>query len=98
MTVDFHPAASDEAEAAHGWYAERSPVAAARFREELDAAVTAILSDPDCGAPYLHGTRCYLLRRFPYLVVYHRPSEARIEVVAVAHGRRRPGYWRARRS
>ncbi|MCI0491884.1 MAG: type II toxin-antitoxin system RelE/ParE family toxin [Planctomycetes bacterium] len=96
MVIDFHPAASDEAEAAHRWYAERSSIAAARFREELDAAVADIQTDPDCGAPYLHGTRCYLLRRFPYLVVYHRPSEAAAEVIAVAHGRRRPGYWKAR--
>ena len=98
MVIDFHPAASDEAEAAYDWYAERSPIAAARFREELDAAVEDIQNDPERGGPYLHGARCYLLRRFPYLIVYHRPSADVIEVVAVAHGRRRPGYWKTRKS
>jgi len=95
LVLEFHPAASDQAETAHDWYAERSTIAAARFLEELDVAVADIQARPDCGAPYLHHTRCYLLRRFPYLVVY-RQREHAIQIVAVAHGRRRPGYWKAR--
>ena len=91
--IDVHPAASDEAEVAHYWYLERSPVAAARFLEELDRAVSEIGRSPEHGATYLHGTRCYLLRRFPYLLVYHQPRVDVVEVVAVAHGRKRPGYW-----
>ncbi len=44
---------------------------------------------------YLYGTRRYLLKRFPFVIVY-RAAESRIEIIAVAHGRRRPGYWAAR--
>jgi plasmid stabilization system protein ParE len=98
LLIDFHPAASEEAESAHRWYAERSPIAAVRFREELDAAIAHIQADPRRGFPYLHDTRCYLLRRFPYLIVYHQPSDELIEVVAIAHGRRREGYWKPRMS
>jgi plasmid stabilization system protein ParE len=98
LRIDFHPAASDEVESVHRWYGERSPNAAVRFREELDAAIAHIQADPERGAAYLHGTRFYLMRRFPYLVVYHRPNEELIEVVAVAHGRRRERYWKARMS
>lgn len=97
MVIVFHPAASDELDAAHDWYAGRSPVASERFLEELDLAMSAIENHPDCGAMYLHETRCYLMRRFPYLVVYHRPNAETIEIVAVAHGRRRPGYWAGRK-
>lgn len=93
--VEFHPQADEEAVSAYYWYAERSATAADRFSEELDAAVARIQSNPECGATYLHGTRCYLLRRFPYLVVY-RPTEGAVQVIAVAHGRRRPGYWKSR--
>jgi len=32
------------------------------------------------------------LPRFPYIVFYVVDDEE-VEVVAVAHGRRRPGYW-----
>jgi toxin ParE1/3/4 len=40
--------------------------------------------------------RKLLLRRFPYLLIY-REFEGRIWVVTVAHGHRRPGYWRRRK-
>ena len=39
--------------------------------------------------------RC-LLKRFPYVVIYEVLSEE-IVVLAVAHGNRRPEYWRHRR-
>ena len=44
---------------------------------------------------YAVGRRRYLLRRFPYLVVY-RTFDAAIQIIAIAHGRRRPGYWQER--
>jgi plasmid stabilization system protein ParE len=94
-SFDFHPAASDEAEEAYGRYAERSTIAAARFLEELDSAIARIQAYPEIGGSYLHGTRCWLMRRFPYLVVYKLTDEA-VLVVALAHGRRRPGYWKTR--
>ncbi|MBP88756.1 MAG: hypothetical protein CMJ64_18930 [Planctomycetaceae bacterium] len=47
------------------------------------------------GPTYLHGTRRYLLERFPYFVVY-RETEEKLQVIAIAHGKRKPGYWRRR--
>jgi|SRR5579872_2457094 len=44
---------------------------------------------------YEFGTRRIVLRRFPYLVVF-RETTSGIEIIAVVHGRRRPGYWRDR--
>jgi toxin ParE1/3/4 len=37
-----------------------------------------------------------VLQRFPY-VVFYREVDDRVEVIAVAHGAREPGYWRNRR-
>jgi plasmid stabilization system protein ParE len=37
-----------------------------------------------------------LVRRFPYVVVY-RQIAARVQIVAVAHGKRKPGYWKRRK-
>ena len=95
FAVEFHPLAADEAEAATRWYRERNEVAAARFRRELDSAVDRISEHPEAGAPYHHNSRRILLRRFPFFVVY-RLRQTRIDVVAVAHARRRPSYWRER--
>jgi plasmid stabilization system protein ParE len=39
--------------------------------------------------------RKFLLARFPY-AVYYVPRQDEILVLAVAHGARRPGYWRHR--
>jgi plasmid stabilization system protein ParE len=85
-----------EAEGAARWYAERSPTAATRFSAELDAAETAILERPEAWPPTSDGNRHYLLRRFPFSVVY-RVEESQVIVVAIAHGRRRPNYWKHRR-
>ena len=49
----------------------------------------------EAGSSYLSGTRRFVMRRFPFTVIY-RDREKLIEVVAVAHGRRKPGYWKKR--
>ncbi len=93
--VELHPEAIREARVARQWYEDRSPVAGAAFLSELDYAIGQVTDDPDRHAGYLQGTQRYLLKRFPYLVVY-RVTAKRIQVVAVAHGHRKPGYWRRR--
>ena len=95
-TLEYLEEALEEAERAARWYAERSATAAAAFSEEMDAAESAIARLPEAWPPYEHGTRRYLLRRFPFSVVY-RVEESRVLIVAVAHARRRPGYWKSRR-
>lgn len=97
MARDFEylAAALEEAEASARWYAERSPSAAAGFDAELDSAEVAISEQPEAWAPFDHGTRQYLLRRYPFRVVYQVETD-RIVVVAVAHVSRRPGYWKSR--
>jgi len=93
--LEYLEEALEEAEAAARWYTERSAVAAVAFTEEMDAAETAIQRLPEAWPSYDETTRRYLLRRFPFSVVY-RVEPSRILIVAVAHGRRRPGYWRSR--
>jgi len=93
--VGFHPEAIVEVAAALKWYQERSDAAAAAFLAELDRAVESIAEAPERWPQYLHETRRFLLHRFPFAIVY-RWMAGGVEVVAVAHGRRRPGYWRGR--
>lgn len=92
FAVEVHPLAADEAEAAERWYRERNDTAATRFRRELDRVVELIAERPEAAPPYIGNTRRFLLRRFPFFVVY-RVYGGHIQVVAVAHARRRPGYW-----
>ncbi len=92
FAVDVHPLAAEEAGAAEQWYRERNDTAAARFRRELDRAVELIAERPEAAPLYIGNTRRFLLRRFPFFVVY-RVYIGRVQVVAVAHARRKPGYW-----
>ena len=92
FAVEFHPLAADEVEAAERWYRERNETAATRFRRELDRAVGLIAERPEAAPPYIGNTRRFLLRRFPFFVVY-RVFSQRVQIVAVAHARRRPQYW-----
>lgn len=94
-TLEFLDEALEEAEEAARWYAERSAMAAAGFAEELDGAITHIERAPTTWPAHEHNTRRFLLRRFPYSVVY-RVEATRVVIVAVAHAHRRPGYWRER--
>ena len=95
FAVEFHPLAADEAQAAERWYRERNETASGRFQRELDRAIGRISEQSEVGSPYLSNTKRVLLRRFPFFVVY-RVRGGDLEIVAVAHARRRPGYWRAR--
>jgi len=94
--LEYLVEALEEAEAAARWYAERSPSAALGFDAELDNAEQAISTQPDAWPSFDHGTRRYLLRRYPFSVVYQTEPD-HVVIVAVAHARRRPGYWKARR-
>lgn len=93
--LELHPAAVAEGEQATTWYAERDPRVAVQFAEEIEAALGRIAEAPSRWPAYLHGTRRVRLTHFPYLVPY-REDRSRILVVAIAHTRRKPGYWRTR--
>jgi plasmid stabilization system protein ParE len=93
--VRWHPDAVLDAESARDWYTEQSPFAARGFLLALEAALQSVTESPLAAAEKLHGCRHYVFpSRYPFTLVY-RIGDA-IEVVAVAHQKRRPGYWRDR--
>jgi len=93
--LEIHPEALEEIKSAVQWYSSRSEGAALRFVEEVDGAIALIAQSPDRWPAGRNGTRKLVLRRFPFAVIY-RVGSAAIQVLAVAHGHRRPGYWRDR--
>jgi plasmid stabilization system protein ParE len=95
LRLEFHEDARVDVLEAYDWYAARSEDAAEAFHDELQVAGQAIQAAPERWASYLFGTRRYLMKRFPYVIVYRITAE-RIEIIAVAHGRRKPGYWQSR--
>jgi plasmid stabilization system protein ParE len=95
IPLEFHPSAIEEAQAARIWYQERSPAVAASFVLELDRALAMVAEAPQRWPHYVHGTRRLLLHTFPFMVVYREKADL-IEVIAIGHLHRKPGYWSAR--
>jgi toxin ParE1/3/4 len=87
--------ASQEAKRTRDWYAARSEKAAERFLEELDAAVNRVRSNPQMWPRIGKLARRCRFRGFPFDLVYLVHSDE-IVVIAVAHHRRKPGYWSTR--
>jgi plasmid stabilization system protein ParE len=74
------------------WYDERSPGLGLRFILAIHKKSDEILESPQRW-PLAAGSRRVLMGRYPYALVYREASEEEIEIVAVAHLKRRLGYW-----
>lgn len=94
--VELHEEAAAEYDAAFDWYLQRSPDAALRLDAEFDRAPTLIAQAPQRWADGPYHTRRFLLRKFPFLLIYRERAGADLQVVAVAHTSRRPGCWKER--
>ena len=95
----FHSEGAEEYLAATHYYLDHaSPLVAAAFVAEVEAAIQSLLASPARWAvieePQI---RRYLLTRFPYSIYYRWEAEKdRVSIYAVMHTSRRPGYWRER--
>lgn len=94
-SFSFHPAAIEEGILAARWYRDRSPLAAKRFVAELNQVIDSIFEAPHRWPRSARGTRKLKLPCFPFLVIY-READGAVLILAVAHGSRRPGYWKSR--
>jgi plasmid stabilization system protein ParE len=91
----FHPAAEAEFFAAIDWYAARDADVATDFAALVRDAVRLVAELPDAWPtwPGRDDLRVRVLHRFPFSIIYAAAEAETIVVVAVAHHRRRPGYW-----
>jgi toxin ParE1/3/4 len=93
--LEFFEDAAGEIEEDRAWYRQRSESAEAGFLRELDHAIQQVADAPERWPRHLFGTHRYVFPTYPYSVVYFVEEDA-IRVVALAHDKRRPGYWRKR--
>jgi plasmid stabilization system protein ParE len=95
--VGFHPAARAELLTSVSYYDEQADGLGRQFTDEVERAVDLLSEQPGLGAPII-GTeklRRWSLRRFPHYLIY-RAEPNTLLILAVAHQRRRPGYWKER--
>ena len=93
MKLVIVPLALAELHDAAAFYMEKANVELGlAFVAEFERTTNLVLDNPMLGAIFRGSRRRYLLRRFPYNIIYQVTAEE-LRIVAVAHHRRRPGYW-----
>lgn len=98
--IRFEEEADAEYRQAGRWYEERRSGLGVEFFDAVDAAIRRIVEFPHVGVPVPRVSRGLAVRRlavsrFPYHVVYLDTASA-LRILAIAHDRRRPGYWKRR--
>lgn len=92
--------AEDELIAAQRWYENQRARLGQEFRKAIDEAMDRLAEAPLTASPIFNPsttieTRRMLVKRFPYSIIFVEHNED-LWVIAFAHNRRRPGYWRER--
>ena len=91
----YLPLAREELNEAAAFYEAWVPGLGVVFLDDLEHAIERVRENPRIGAQVERGFRLSFLRRFPFSIVYVL-RDREIVIAAVAHQRRRPGYWRGR--
>ena len=100
--VRVDPEAHDEIEAATAWYDVQTAqlTLGTELLDAVDSALSQISERPTSfalvpGVPERLGARQCTVGRFPFRLLFVELAD-QVRVIAFAHVRRRPGYWRGR--
>ena len=96
MKVEFHVEADAELRAAAVYYDKRLPGLGDEFLAEVERPCAILSEQQTLGSRLDAEHRRLALRRFPLGLIY-RLLSSKLQIVAVAHRRRRPAYWMQRR-
>ena len=97
LGVSYHPDAEAELDAAVSWLAARDLTVAAKLLDDVHQALRSIREAPLArplwpGVSPRHRVRRCVLSRFAFSIAFLVERD-HLVIVAVAHQRRRPGYW-----
>ena len=92
MKINFTTLAQQEYQEAVFYFDDQSPDLADQFIEEIEEAVQLILSFPNAWGKAGDKQRKYILKRFPYIILY-KLYEDHVIISAIAHQHRNPSYW-----
>ena len=96
MSIVYHPAAAAEHFDHIIHYKTLNAALGSGYVEEFNTAISYIKEGIQrFPAVAENGTRRHFLSRFP-IAIYFREKGSEIQILAVAHKRRRPSYWSAR--
>jgi toxin ParE1/3/4 len=96
MEIEFHPEAASELREATLYYQAQQAGLGERFLSAVEESLTRISNFPESFPVVFGHVRQCKVGRFPYAVIY-RLQVNYIQVIALAHSRRKPRYWSRRR-
>ena len=89
--------AKAELDEAMGWYEDQRKGLGLDLQNEVQLALAKVQDDPNIGTRYRNTDFQFVrTQRFPFVIYYLELADS-IWIAAIAHGRRRPGYWRMRK-
>jgi len=91
----YLPSAREELNEAAAFYDARVPGLGEAFLDDVERAIETIQENHRIGAAVGRRFRRALIGRFPFSIIYVE-RDGVIVIVAIAHQRKRPGYWRGR--
>lgn len=91
----YRPQARADIDEAYSWYESQEIGVGERFLAAIGVHLERIRTLPETYPAGRRGIRAAQVPRFPYVVYYQIRSDC-VLVLAVQHGRRRPGDWRHR--
>lgn len=97
MTFRFEPDARVELEEAIQYYQQRNEEVAQHFITAVENAISRAMANPLIYRLQQNQYRFCKIDVFPYHLVF-RFKEDQIEIFAIAHTSRKPGYWNHRAS
>jgi len=95
MDFRYLPPAEEEMIEAALFYEKQARGLGIEFLDDVQRAVDRFRDNPKSGEVVVNELRRGLLSRFPFFLIYAVEAEA-VLIVAVAHQRRRPYYWKGR--
>jgi plasmid stabilization system protein ParE len=95
-SLSIHEAAEVEINEAADFYDAESVGLGDVFIDEIQRTITRISEFPEAAPVVRGGVRKRIVAKFPYSLVYSIRGD-QIRILAVAHQKRRPFYWRSRR-
>ena len=93
--IVIRPDAQDDIREAGAWYGDVRDRNGKTFIDALDDAFDLISEHPEAFQMVYRSARRYVLKRFPYNLIYVVTENA-VEVIALVHGSRRPKVWKRR--
>lgn len=95
MPVKYADAAREEGLAAAAWYGEQQGDLQTRFLEQWKDAENRIAARSEIHRCFEGDLRKCRFEVFPYALIFRIRGDE-LQVLAVMHMSRRPGYWKAR--